>query len=156
MANVTAKQTINASVSDVWATWNDFGDIYRFNPGLKASRLINDSANSGTGAMRQCDMVDGKNYIRERLIASVPEKSMTIDIYEGTIPVKRAVATLTFEARGASLTEVTMSMDFTPKMGLFGKLLIPMMKPQFRKSLVNLLAGNAAFVERGVEVNAAA
>lgn len=156
MADVTVKRIVNAPVSDVWASWDDFGDIARFNPNLKGSRLLSGSSETGQGARRQCDMADGKNYLLERIVGYTPEKEMVVDIYDGTMPLKSAKATLRFVSTTANRTEVSMRMEFVPKMGLLGKLMIPMMKPQFRKMLQGLLDANAAFVERGEEVSQAA
>lgn len=155
MANVTVERTISAPIDKVWESWDQFGSIYRFNPNLKGSRLINNSPESGIGARRQCDLADGKNYIRERVIGYTPNKEMIIDIYEGTMPLKKAVATLRLDAVNDRTTRVSMSMDFEPKMGLLGKMMVPMMKPQFARMLGALLEGNDRFVTRG-ELSAAA
>ncbi len=155
MANVTVTQTVNAPIDQVWPSWDDFGAIAKFNPNLNGSHLINQSQNSGLGAMRQCDMADGKNYICEKVVEYRPHQKLVIDIYDGTMPLKRAMATFDFKARGQK-TDVTMSMDFTPKFGLLGKMMVPMMKPQFRKMMASLLQGNADYVETGKEVRTAA
>jgi ribosome-associated toxin RatA of RatAB toxin-antitoxin module len=155
MAKITVTRNVTAPLLDVWASWDNFGAIARFNPSLKASRLINGSAPSGTGATRQCDLADGKNYIRERIIGYFPQQKMVIDIYEGTMPLKKAVATITFRALAPNRTEVAMTMDFVPKMGLLGLLLVPMMKSSFRKMLTRLLSSNADYLEKGLVLNAA-
>ncbi len=155
MAKVTVTREITAPLLDVWASWDNFGAIARFNPSLKASRLIDNSAPSGTGATRQCDLADGKNYIRERIIGYFPQQKIVIDIYEGTMPLKKAEATLTFRALAPNRTEVAMTMDFVPKMGLLGLAMVPMMKSTFRKMLTGLLRSNADYLERGVVLNAA-
>ncbi|PCH45760.1 MAG: hypothetical protein COC23_05585 [Hyphomicrobiales bacterium] len=152
MALVKVKQLVNAPVSRVWESWDNYADIYRFNPNLKKSYLIGDSADTGRGATRQCDFADGKNYVRERLIEYVPGKKLVVDIYDGTVPLKSATATITLSPIGSEKTEVTMAMEFVPKMGLLGRLLVPLMKIKFGNALRGLLAGNAAYVERGVEI----
>ena len=60
MPEVKVKQTIGASLVEVWNSWDDFGNIARFNPNLKRSFLLNDSKTTGLGAERQCDFIDGK------------------------------------------------------------------------------------------------
>lgn len=155
MANVTVNRTISAPIETVWASWDDFGGIYKFNPNLNHSRLLEGSKSTGQGAKRQCDINDGKNWIREEVVGYVPGRSMKINIYDGTMPLKQAIATLNFKRLGAERTEVTMSMSFEPKMGLLGKAMIPMMKPKFKGMLNNLLAGNDAYVTQGQLANAA-
>lgn len=155
MAKASATRTIDAPISKVWASWDNFGDIYVFNPNIVKSHLLNNKISTGIGATRQCDFTDGKNHIKERIIGYVPEQSMTIDIYDGTVPLKRAVATITFVEVGLRRTEIKMEMDFIPKLGFLGKLMIPMMQKQFTKAITGLLAGNAAHVEKNSHLNAA-
>jgi hypothetical protein len=45
-------------------------------------------------------------------------------------------------------------MEFVPGMGLLGKLMVPMMKMQFKPRLQSVLDGSAAYVERGQHANA--
>ena len=71
MAVVVVDQTVEAPVADVWASWDAFADIVKFNPLLKDSYLLKDSADTGLGALRQCDFSDGKNYIREKIIGTL-------------------------------------------------------------------------------------
>lgn len=155
MAKISVKTTVNASVEQVFTSWNDeFADIYKFNPSLKNSNLLNDSpSTSGKGTLRQCDMKDGKNWIREKIIGFQENKQIVIDIYEGTIPLKSAVGTIDFNQVGANRTNVRMTMRFEPKMGFIGKLMIPIMKKQFAPMLQSLLDGNATYVESGAQVN---
>ena len=44
-------------------------------------------------------------------------------------------------------------MTFTPKMGVLGQLLVPMLKAKFRGMLQGLLDANADYVENGTLVN---
>lgn len=155
MAKVTVSRTVNAPVEKVWASWDNFGEIYKFNPNLQHSHLIQGSQATGKGAKRQCDINDGKNWIREEVLEYVPNQTMKINIYEGTMPLKREIATLNFKPISNHQTEVTMIMEFEPKMGILGKLMVPMMKSKFKGMLNALLAGNEAFVTQGKMVNAA-
>ena len=156
MAQVTLTRKINAPIADVWATWDDYGHIDRFNPNLSKSFLINGSQETGEGAERQCDLADGKNFIQERVVDYVPERRMALDIYNGTLPLKRAKAIIELRPLSVNETELRFTMEFTPKMGLLGRLMVPLMKPQFRKLLGKLVDGNKAYAERGEEVARAA
>lgn len=155
MATITVARTIHRPVAEVWTSWDDFGNIDKFNPNIDKSFLLA-NAETGQGATRQCNL-DAKNHIQERIVSYVPEKSLRIHIYDGTLPMKEAYATFDFQAVGPNRTEVTMTMDFTPKFGLLGRLLmVPMMKPQLRKMCGKLLDGNKAYVEDGVVIARAA
>lgn len=147
MVEVVVDQIVDASLTEVWASWDAFADIAKFNPHLKDSYLMEDSSDTGLGAIRQCDFSDGKNYVREKIVGYVPQQQLVLEIYEGTVPIKDAVATLEFSPVGKNRSRVTMRMVFTPKMGLIGLMMLPMMKKQFSKMLGQLLAGNASYVE---------
>ncbi len=155
MPHVTVTRVVKAPLADVWASWDDYANIYRFNPNLTKSYLIGDNGDTGLGATRQCDLADGKNYIRERIIEHRPQQRIVVDIYEGTLPLKKAQGEISMRALNPAETELSFTIRFTPKLGLLGRLMVPMMKPQFRKSIVNLVDGNQAFVERGELANAA-
>ncbi len=149
MAEVKLARDIDAPVAQVWASWDRFGAIDMFNPNLRKSFLINGSQETGLGAERQCDLADGKNFIQERIVEYIPERRMTVDIYNGTMPLKQAVAKIELTPLSPTRTRVEFTMSFTPKMGLLGRIMVPMMKPQFARLLGKLMDGNKAFVERG-------
>ena len=152
MAKIQVKQTVKAQREEVFATWNDFGNIYKFHPGLKHSRLINQSQNGGLGAQRQCNLKDGKNWLKEKVTTFVPNQRMVIDIYQSSMPLKSARAELDFRSVGEN-TEVSFTIHFTPGMGPFGYLMLPMMKMQFKGMIRDMLKSNAEFVESGKQAN---
>ena len=147
MPTAEVKTVIDAPVSEVWTAWDDFGQIDQFNPNLKRSFLIDNSASTGLGAQRQCDLADGKNHVKERIVEYVPERLMVVDIYDGTIPVKSAIARIAMVPLADGRTELTFRFSFVPKLGVFGRLLGPLMKRQIRKSIGQLVAANRRFVE---------
>ncbi len=154
MANVSVTRTINAPVEQVWAAWDDYADIQKFNPNLKRSFLLKGSRPTGLGAERQCDFIDGKNHIKERVIEYVPNQKMVVDIYDGTVPFKAAQAVIEMTPLGREKTRLDFTFRFTPKMGIIGKLMIPLIKSQFAPALANLVDGNKDFIENGKTINA--
>jgi ribosome-associated toxin RatA of RatAB toxin-antitoxin module len=80
---------------------------------------------------------------------------MDISIYEGSLPVKDAAAQVTLDSLGENQTRVSMEMNFTPKLGLIGKAMLPMMTRQFTGMINQLLSGNAAHVESRLLTQAA-
>jgi uncharacterized protein YndB with AHSA1/START domain len=152
MPHVTVTRTIDAPVSEVWASWDDYANIDKFNPNLNRSFLIGDNGTTGLGATRQCDLEDGKNFIQERIVEYVPEQKVTVDIYNGTLPLKSAKAEVQMKSVGPNRTELNFTIHFVPKMGLLGLLMVPMMKPQFKKLLGKLVDGNRAYIESGVVI----
>lgn len=157
MSRVIVSKRVNASIEEVWKSWDDFGNIYKYNPNLKGSRLLGDAnVLTRVGALRQCDMSDGKNWVREEIIDYHPGKSMKIDVYDGSLPLKSMTATVEVEAISEDRSRVRFTADFQPKFGLIGKLMAPLMKRQFEPALQALLDGNARYVESGKEVAIAA
>ncbi|MEX0284498.1 MAG: SRPBCC family protein [Paracoccaceae bacterium] len=156
MPNVTLKTEINAPVADVWRAWDDYANIDKFNPNLKRSFLLDETQATGLGATRQCDLEDGKNYIQERIVDYVPERRMVVDIYNGTMPLKSARAEISMRDLGQNRTELQFAMHFVPKFGLLGRMMVPMMKGQFRKLLGKMIDANRAYIEDGVVIARAA
>lgn len=157
MSKVIVSKRVNASVEDVWKSWDDFGNIYKYNPALKASRLLSRSdAPTRVGTQRQCDMADGKNWVREEVIEYKPGKSMKIDVYDGSLPLKSMTASIEIEEISKQRSRVRFTADFVPKFGIIGRLMAPLMKRQFEPLLQSLLDGNAEYVERGNGVALAA
>lgn len=153
MAEVVVKQDVNAPLADLWRSWDNFDEIYRFNPVINQSPLLPRSAPTGMGAERICRHIDGKTYLKERIIGYQPEEHIVVDIFDANLPLKKAVVTLDFKALSPDRSRVTMRIAFTPKFGPVGWLMTPLMKSQFRKGLSDLLSANAGFVEKGVEVH---
>jgi uncharacterized membrane protein len=157
MAKVIVSKRVDASIAEVWASWDDYGNIDRFNPSITRSYLVTDDTQpTRVGSKRHCDLADGKNWLREEVIAYEPKQSLKIDIYDGSMPLNSAVATFEFESIAPERTRVRMTMEFEPKFGVLGRLMEPLMKRQFAPMLQAMLDGNAAYVERGVEVPRAA
>lgn len=155
MATITVSKTVKAPIASVWNSWDDYGNIHKFHPGVQSSYLLGDKQETGMGALRQCDFTDGKTFLKERITAYNKHRTMTVDIYDTNAPIKDAHANFEFRSLGAGETLVTMTMIFTPKMGLLGKLILPLMKMQFSKGLMGLLEGNASYVEGQLQAVAA-
>ena len=156
MAQVSVTRTVAAPLDKLWTSWDDYGNIARFNPNLNASYLTGTKQETGDGATRQCDLADGKTYLRERITGYQPHRRLDIDIYESNMPIKNVSAVFDFRSLGPERSEVTMTMRFTPPMAPIGYLMLPMMRPQLRKAMAALLDGNKAYVERGEQVRRAA
>lgn len=157
METLLVSKTVFAPIEEVWASWDDFGNIYRFNPGVRASRLLTDEARpTGDGSRRECDLADGKNWVREEITAYEPQARMEIEVYESSLPLERMIATLEFARLSGDRTEVSMTVEFRPKFGLVGRLMAPLMKRRFAPMLRALLDGNAEFLEKGETAREAA
>ena len=123
MSTLTVETTIPATPERLWGILQDFGGIARWNRNLAASRILDGKAPSGVGAERQCDLSDGRSWIRERVVEWTPGESMKIEIFEGTMPLSEAQVTLGLRRLGPGTTAAFMTMSYRPRMGVFGALL---------------------------------
>ena len=153
VTKIVVEETVNAPIAEVWKSWDDFGSIARFAPNLKASYLLEGSAKTGLGAKRHCDMTDGKNFLQEEIIEYIPHERLVIDIFDGSMPMESGTAAFDLKSLGPNRTQVTMTMDFVPKFGVAGKVMMSAMKPKFRSLLKSMLKGNADYVQHGKIAN---
>lgn len=147
MSKVKMEQIVEAPLAQAWASWDKFGDIKDFHPGLQDSSLLEGSAPTGVGAKRRCDFTGGKNYILEEITGYIPERELSLKIYDGNIPVKAGFLTLRLEPITPTRTKILVELDFVMKFGAIGSLMKPIMRGQFRKALAGLLEANAKHVE---------
>lgn len=150
MSEVILKRTVNVPIEAAWDIWDDYGNIVKFNPFLSGSHVLAESEveTTGLGCKRVCEFKDGKNYLKEEITEYEPYKKMVLDIYASTLPTKEAKATIAFEALHTQSTEVTFTMAFTPKMGILGKVISPLMKMQFSKLLGQMMDAFVDYAQR--------
>ncbi len=157
METVTVSKLINAPIADVWASWNNFGNIFKFNPSVSSSRLLSDeNAPTGIGTRRECELSDGKNWLREKVVEYEAMRRLKIDVYESSMPVKSMYATFDYRETADGGTQVTMTNEFEPGMGIVGKLMAPLMRRRFQPMMEALLDSNAEYVEQNLETRQAA
>lgn len=152
MSNITVRQTLQFPISRVWEALSDFGGIYKFHPAVRHSELLDGSKNGGVGAQRRCEFVNGR-HVDEQVTAWTPSQKMDVAIVGGNMPIKTATATLSVRKVNNATTEVTMDMDYTPKMGPLGALMnLLMMKRQFRGMMQQILQGLELHLETGAVI----
>jgi len=148
MTTLTITREVASSATQVWDALCDYEGISAWNPNLKDSYLLEGSCTSGEGALRQCDMKDGKNWIRERVVAWRHGESYTVDIYEGTMPLRSARATLGVKPLGNGTSEAFMRLEYTPKFGPLGVVMnAVMMRSMMKKNMAAVLEGLASHLQ---------
>ena len=111
----------------LWKYLADFSNIYQFHPLLKNSKFIEGSCVAGKGAERQCFMLDG-SYIKERIVAWEEGKYYTVEIFETSMPIKSARATLGVAPIDKCLSSAYMNMEIEPKYRVLKPILYFMFK----------------------------
>lgn len=149
MAAITVSRELASPVPQVWSTLADFGGVHRFSPGVESSPINEGTPASGVGAERTCHLYDG-NHIQERVIESVVNERLSIEVFDTSMPIKSADASITLEPTTSGGTRVTMAMEYVVKFGPLGVVMDAlMMKRTMTTSLDRLLAGLERHVETG-------
>ncbi|BDM79768.1 SRPBCC family protein [Acaryochloris marina] len=147
MGKVYVEVQIPAPTSDVWNVLANYGEIYKFNPGVANSFILDGSVAKGVGAHRRCDLSDGKNHVLERVTHWKEGESYTVDIYDGTMPLRTAQARLGVRSNTGATSVAFMEMEYVPKFGVIGRLMDAlMMQREMHKLGRRVLSGLAEFV----------
>lgn len=124
---VKIARNIDAPASALWTYLADYANIHRFHPKLKGSNFIEGATTCEIGSTRQCDMKDG-HFLKEKVIEWQEGSHYTVDIYETSMPMTSAKATLGVKPLGAQKAQAYMHLDITPKY----KIMQPMMYLLFK------------------------
>ncbi len=127
--HIHVERKISEPSADLWAYLADFGNIQAFHPFLKGSHLTEGTQSCEVGGTRQCDMKDG-NFLKERIVEWEEGSHYTVEIYETSLPVKKARATLGVRPMDDHASVAYMTMDFTPKSWLMSPFLYLMTRYQ--------------------------
>ncbi len=147
MHEVVVTQTIPQPTARVWETLSDFGNVYRFHPFVRHSETLNEMA-EGQGAERVCRFYDG-NEVKERIIDYNEGRSMKIDVYEGSMPLKSMNAEMEVIQRGEH-TQVRMRFLFEAKYGPLGWIMgALMMRRMFAKMGHQVIQGLGNYLKSG-------
>ncbi|MGH8680412.1 MAG: SRPBCC family protein, partial [Burkholderiales bacterium] len=94
MIRVTRSAIIDAPIERVWAVLRDFNSHAAWHPIIAASAIENGEAPDQVGCVRSFTLKDG-NRLREQLLGLSDEDHLsTYCILEGTLPMRRYVATV--------------------------------------------------------------
>lgn len=137
MSQLRVERLTPASAAACWAYLADFGQIDLFNPHLSGSHLLPGSPESGLGCERQCDLKDGRNHLRERVVDWQEGRSYTVQIIASTMPIRDAFTTLALEPV-AQATRLVMEMRYEPRFGLLGQVADSLI---LRRKMASLMRG---------------
>ena len=140
MHTARVTRTIHASSDRVWDAFDNFSGIAAFHPAVERSPALNE-IERGVGAQRECHFYGGGS-VKEVVIESQPGRQLKVEIYEmGPFPLKKAIADIDLMPKGDN-TDVTFTMNFTPKFGPLGWLMgKTVMKSKFSKIFDSVLKG---------------
>lgn len=140
---IEVKKTVNVPHAAVWKAISDFGGVAAFNPVVETSRLTGDTPNQGLGIQRQCTFYDG-NSIVETVTEWKDGYGFQVEMTEMNMPFKVAHARLNATAVDDKTSIITMSMEATPKHGIFGQIMgAVMIRPMMTKMMGTVVDGLA-------------
>lgn len=122
MGTVTVSRMISAPREAVWAVLADFGNISRWNEGVKNSWLTG-AESTGVGATRHCDLKPlGK--LEETVLEWVPNERMVVRIDDAkALPIATGEVTFSLIHGGEGSTKVDVNYRYSTKWGPIGRLL---------------------------------
>lgn len=137
MPSFTLAKEIGALAETVWAVLDDFGDIQRWNGGVKASALTSEGP-VGEGSTRHCDLAPFGG-VNERIERYDPNRRMTIELYDMTkLPISSGTADFELAETDAG-TRVTLRYSY--ELNSLGRLAKKTTHRQLMKGLGGLLDG---------------
>lgn len=152
MSQVVVSKTISFPVSAVWASLADFGSIHRYSAGVASSPINAGMPRTGIGAERNCLLYDGNN-IQERITQFDANERLALEVFQTSMPLKRADARFDLVATTADQCQLTMTMNYTVKFGPLGRLMDSMMlNKAMTRSLNGLLAALEEHLRTGEEI----
>ncbi|MES0879049.1 SRPBCC family protein [Roseibium sp. SCP14] len=145
-ADIVVSQVVAAPLEKVWESWADFGGIYKFHKGVARTTILKDSAPRGIGAVRLCELSDGKNEIEEQVVEWIPLQKIGIEFKRTSLPIARARADFLFDTCSDDRVCVEMQFSFEPR-GCFMRIAKPVLSWKMRQGFQKLLKSNKDYLE---------
>jgi hypothetical protein len=139
---------IEAPADRVWAVLGRFMHIDDFHPRVSRVDVLSD-ATAGVGACRRCHFRDGTSVV-EKVIDWQDGRSYRAELSEFSLPLRKAIATLSVEPVDAERSRAKMSLDYEVKFGPIGWLMgRTMMSRMMGRLFLIVLRGLEERVVRG-------
>lgn len=152
MSIITVTHAYSQSPSTIFAALNDFATIHRFHPLVDRSPLVEGTPERGVGSERVCHLFDG-NTLHERLVEVEPDRSLSVEIVDTSMPMKKGDGRFELTSTPPGGTELTLTMDFELKMGLLGKVMDKLVVARkFKGNLKLLLAALEEHLDTGTPI----
>lgn len=146
MTTIHNEITIDAPVEKIWNALSNIDMLDKYDPTVKKSTLLT-SSNSGIGAKRKVDMLDGKNWFEEKVTAFKPNEALAFELIACSFPVHKLKHSYSFEKVGGQI-KVKQVMEYEMKFGFFGKLMDALMvRKQSDKGIKKFFSGLKSFAE---------
>jgi len=139
VSEIVLTKDISASAAHIWEVLSDFGNVTNYHPLVRTATILG-KYERRVGAIRRCEFFDN-NSIVETISHWVEREEIALELSEITMPLKTATITININPT-ASMTNVSMQMNYSIKYGLLGVLLDKLiMRRMIRKMLGQVLFG---------------
>lgn len=138
---------IDAPPGKVWSVLARLDALDRYDPGVKKSEIVT-PAREGPGSARRCDLRPG-GWFKERVADWTPNESLSFELFECTLPVRRLRHSYTLTPDGPG-TVVRQRMEYQLKFGPLGRLMdAVMVRRKWDAGIKGFFDGLKAYVETG-------
>jgi ligand-binding SRPBCC domain-containing protein len=138
---------ISAPPEKVWSVLASLEALDRYDPGVVRSEIVTPSR-EGPGAARRCDLAPG-GWFKEKIVDFRPSESLSFELYECTLPVRRLKHSYTLTGVGSE-TVVHQRMEYELKFGPVGRLMdAVMVRRKWNAGIKGFFAGLKHYVETG-------
>ena len=143
---------IKVPTQKVWDVLKDFDNIEKTSHTVEKSPIL-EGISSGVGCRRKCFFYDGKSVVEE-IIEYNEGESFKLVLSEYTMPMKSIEAELKVKKVDEEVSDISMSMTFVVKGGLFGRVIGSLLLQHIlkRKVLKGELDGLAFYASTGKRV----
>ena len=122
MATEKLTRIINAPSATIWAVLSDFSNVQIFHPDVQNVDQLSE-VDRGLGAVRRCNFYGGGSAV-EKIVAWDDERQLfACTVTELAAPLLDITAGMGVERIDSHHSKVHIEMNYTPKWGIFGKIL---------------------------------
>ena len=122
MAKAKLTRIINAPSSKIWAVLSDFSNIQMFHPNVQDVDQLSEM-DRGLGATRRCNFYGGDSAVEKVTAWDDERHTFTCTVTEISAPILDATAGMKVDEIDSHRSSVELYMDYTPKWGIFGKIM---------------------------------
>ncbi len=141
--------SINAPSSKIWAVLSDFSNIQMFHPNVQDVDQLSE-VDRGLGAARRCNFYSGGSAVEKIIAWDDERKFFTCTVTELAAPILDVTAGMRVEKIDSHRSKVHIEMNYTPKWGIFGKILnVLMLRFAMQSTFNKVLKGLQLHVETG-------
>ena len=138
---------IDAPPEKVWSVLASLDVLDRYDPGVTKSEILT-PLREGPGSARRCELKPG-GWFKERVADWRPNESLSFELFECTLPVRRLRHSYTLTSDGAA-TIVRQRMEYELKFGPLGKLMDALMvRKKWDEGIKGFFTGLKQYVETG-------